>query len=96
VVSNPLATTIRFAAPTRGDDQFVLPATHYLNVRVGRKFAFSEGRALTVNLDLMNLMNLDGFQGFLSGANQLFSANYGKGGQVQIPRTAQLGIGFTF
>jgi hypothetical protein len=44
----------------------------------------------------MNVLNNAGFQGFLSGANQLFSANYGKGGQVQIPRTEQLNVGFKF
>jgi Carboxypeptidase regulatory-like domain/TonB dependent receptor len=96
VVSNPLATTIRFSGATRDDGQFVLPATHYLNLRLGRGFALSGGRRLTVSLDFLNVVNAAGFQGFLTGANQLFSANYGKGGQVQIPRTEQLNIAFRF
>jgi hypothetical protein len=74
----------------------VLSGTHYLNVRVGRGFGLAGSRRLTVSLDFMNVLNNAGFQGFLSGANQLFSANYGKGGQVQIPRTEQLNVGFKF
>jgi hypothetical protein len=96
VVSNPLATTIRFAGATRDDGQFVLPGTHYLNLRVGREFALGGGRRLTVSLDILNAPNLAGYQGFLSGANQLYSANYGKGGSIQIPRTEQLNVGFKF
>src|SRR4029453_3463685 len=36
VVSNPLATTIRFAHPTRDDGQFTLSSLHLWNLRVGR------------------------------------------------------------
>src|SRR5262245_2304837 len=36
IVSNPLATTIRFANATRDDGQFSLPGTHLLNLRIGK------------------------------------------------------------
>jgi hypothetical protein len=90
VVSNPLATTLRFAFPTRTEGQYELPALHYLNLRVGREFRFSGERRFAVNLDFFNIRNLSSFQGFLTGANQLFSTNYGRGGEIQPPRSVQI------
>ena len=49
-----------------------------------------------VNLDLFNVPNLGSYQGFLSGANQLYSTNYGLGGEVQPPRSVQLELRFLF
>ena len=96
IVSNPLATTIRFAYPTREEGQFPLPVAHYLNMRFGHRIDLGANRTLTVNLDFLNILNKAAYQGFLAGANQLFSASYGSGGQVQIPRTEQLSIVFMF
>jgi hypothetical protein len=96
VVTNPLATTIRFENENRGAGQFQLDALHILNLRVGRRFNFGAGRALMVDLDIFNLPNRGGFQGWLAGANQIYSTNYGKGGEVQPPRTYQLGLRFLF
>jgi hypothetical protein len=96
LVSNPLATTLRFANATQSDGQFVLPATHYLNVRVARDFKLVGTNRVNIAFDVLNLPNAAGFQGFLAGANQLFSANYGKGGQVQTPRTYQLSFRYSF
>jgi outer membrane receptor protein involved in Fe transport len=95
VVSNPLATTLRFAHPTRSEGQFVLPGLHYINLRVGHEFPFGE-RRLAVNLDFFNVPNKGSFQGFLTGANQLFSTNYGRGGEVQPPRSVQLELRLIF
>ena len=91
-VSNPLATTVRFEFPTRGEGQYQLPGVHYLNLRVGRQFRLRGENRFGVDLDVLSLLNGDGYQGFLTGANQLFSTNYGKGGNVQQPRTVQLGL----
>jgi hypothetical protein len=96
VVSNPLATTIRFENEDRGAGQFQLDALHMLNLRVGRQFDFGGGRRLMVDLDIFNLPNRGGFQGWLAGANQIYNANYGRGGEVQPPRTYQLGLRFLF
>jgi outer membrane receptor protein involved in Fe transport len=96
VVSNPLATTLRFAFPTRGEGQYQLPGTHYLNLRIGRDFRLGGNRRFGVDFDALNLPNTAGYQGFLSGANQLFSTNYGKGGNVQPPRTLQLALRYLF
>jgi len=96
LVSNPLATTLRFANATQGDGQFVLPATHYFNLRFARDFKLLVNNRINVAFDLLNLPNAAGYQGFLTGANQLFSANYGKGGQIQTPRTYQLSFKYSF
>ncbi len=96
LVANPLATTLRFANATQGDGQYVLPATHYVNLRFARDFKLMATNRINVAFDILNVGNLAGYQGFLSGANQLFSANYGKGGQVQTPRTYQISVRYTF
>jgi hypothetical protein len=64
-------------------------------MRVGREFRLQNYR-VGVNLDLFNVPNLGSYQGFLSGANQLFSTNYGLGGEVQPPRSVQLELRFLF
>jgi len=96
VVPNPLATTLRFAFPTRSDGQYQLKALQYINLRVGRDFHLPADRRISVNLDLFNVPNLASYQAFLTGANQLFSTNYGRGGEIQPPRSAQLELRFFF
>jgi hypothetical protein len=95
IVSNPLATAIRFAYTTRSEGQFELPTLQYVNVRVGRQF-HRHTYTVALNLDVLNLPNLGKYQGFLSGANQIYSANYGLGGEVQPPRSVQLELRFLF
>ena len=96
VVSNPLATLNRFAFPTRDDGQFKLPALNVINLRVGRDFELTQDRRFQLAVDFFNVGNLARFQGFLSGANQLFNTNYGKGGSVQQPFSAQFSAQFFF
>ena len=95
VVTNPLATTLRFAEATRSEGQFQLPALQYINFRIGREFPFG-ARRLGVNVDFFNVPNRGSFQGFLTGANQLFSTNYGRGGEIQPPRSVQVEVRFFF
>jgi hypothetical protein len=96
VVANPLATTIRFAYDTRSDGQYQLDGLHYLNFRVGREFRLDAARKFAVNVDLFNVANMGSYQGFLSGANQLYSTNYGRGGEIQPPRSVQLELRLWF
>jgi hypothetical protein len=97
VVPNPLATTLRFAYATRDEGQLRLPALHVWNMRFGRKFDLGENRQFQAYLDIYNIVNRDGFARWQTGANQLFDTrNYGKGSVVQIPRTFQLGLQFSF
>ena len=92
VVSNPLSTVNRFAFPTRGEGQFELPALHVVNLRVGRAFHFSSDRRFQIDVDVFNVGNMGRPQGFLANANQLFSTNYGRGGLIQQPMSAQLSV----
>ncbi|HEX7021005.1 MAG TPA: hypothetical protein VF159_13395, partial [Gemmatimonadaceae bacterium] len=88
VVSNPLATTVRFANATRGEGQLQTPHLHNWNVRVGRQFAL--GRVtLSAYLDLYNLTNNGADLSFESGANQTYNPSFGKTTFRQLPRSAQ-------
>lgn len=95
VVSNPLATTIRFAYPTRGEGQFRAPALHYWNLRIGREFPLGAYR-LDAAVDVFNVLNRGGDELFLTGTNQTFSPNYGLTGTRQQPRSVQLSARFKF
>jgi len=95
VVSNPLATTIRFAYPTRDDGQFTLPAVHVWNLRIGRDIRFGT-RRLEPALEILNVTNDDAFYLLEFGANQTFSPLYGQGRQRQVPRAAQISVRFVF
>jgi hypothetical protein len=86
---------LRFAEATRSEGQFQLPALQYINFRIGREFPFG-ARRLGVNVDFFNVPNRGSFQGFLTGANQLFSTNYGRGGEIQPPRSVQVEVRFFF
>ena len=97
VVSNPLATTLRFAFPTRSEGQFRLPVEQSLNLRFGRRFNFGDRMYFEVDLDIFNIFNNAGFQGFQRGAHTLYNTrNFGQGRNVQLPRTFQLGLQFMF
>ena len=102
VVSNPLATTIRFAYDERGEGQVEGPAIVAWNARIGRDFRFG-ARRLEAALDIFNLTNRGAVQAFLNGGNQLYSPNFAKkadgsfiGSTVQPPRSAQLTLRFVF
>ena len=45
VVSNPLATTIRFAGKDRGDQQIKAPYLNVVNLRIGRHFLLRHAQA---------------------------------------------------
>ena len=89
VVSNPLATVIRFAFPTRGEGQFRTPDLHSLNLRVGRRFRMQR-LTLDSSLDVFNLTNNGADLGFLFGANQTYNPLYGQTTDRQAPRSAQI------
>ena len=89
VVSNPLATLVRFAHPTRGEGQFRSPDLHSLNLRIGRRFT---ARRLTFDarIDLFNITNHGADLGFELGANQTYNPLFGVTIDRQAPRSAQL------
>jgi hypothetical protein len=89
LVSNPLATTIRFTYPTRGDGQLRTGLLHIWNVRVGRQFVVNHLK-LDAALDLFNVTNNGADQSFMAGANQTYNPLYGLTNNRQLPRSAQV------
>jgi hypothetical protein len=96
VVTNPLATQIRFASQTRGEGQLRTPDMHYLNIRAGYNFRIGKQR-LEAAVDFFNITNSDADQDFRNpGANQQFSPQYGLFMSRQPPRSAQIMLRFVF
>jgi len=95
VVSNPLATPIRFAYATRADGQFRLPAVHLWNVRVGKTFPLG-ARRLETDVDLLNVTNHAADQALQIGGNQSYNPFFGTGMTRQFPRAVQLSARFVF
>jgi hypothetical protein len=102
-VSNPLATTVRFAYDDRGEGQVNAPEQHLWNIRISKFLKFNNARSLEVAFDVLNLLNNDADQEFLSGGNQLYSPNYAiapdgsfRGQSRVFPRSFQLGLRVTF
>jgi hypothetical protein len=101
-VSNPLATTVRFAYASRGEGQFQAPALAQWNGRVGRWFALGT-RRFEIALSLLNITNRAVLQEPLGGNNQIGSPNFAygpdgtfRGQNRQAARTAQLSLQLEF
>jgi hypothetical protein len=95
VVSNPLATPIRFANATRDSGQLRLPPLHIWNARVGHRLSLGR-RPIEVALDVLNVINAGADQAFSAGANQEFSPVFGLGSMRQLPRAAELSVRVLF
>jgi hypothetical protein len=95
VVANPLATTIRFAYPTRAEGQLRLPDMHLLNVRAGRRFGVA-GRRLDVWADVLNVTNAGADQAFPPTATQTYSPFFGQGTARQYPRAVKVSARLAF
>ena len=101
-VSNPLATTVRFAYATRGEGQLQAPALAQWNARAGRRFALGS-RRFEIGLSVLNITNRDALQEYLGGNNQIGSPNFAygpdgtfRGQNRQAARTAQLSLQFEY
>lgn len=95
LVSNPLATQIRFAHPTRDEGQLRTESHHAVNLRVGREFRF-KGTQLEISADVFNLFNAATDLLFETGANQMYSSSFGAVRSRQTPRIGQLAVRFAF
>ena len=101
-LSVPAATTVRFAYASRGEGQLQAPSLAQWNARVGRRFALGN-RKFEIALSLLNITNRDALQEYLTGSNQIGSANFAygpdgtfRGQNRQAARTAQLSLRFEF
>lgn len=95
-VSNPLATTYRFAYANRGQGQLWCPWLIALNTHVSRTFRLGERSSIEAALDVFNLTNRGAAQQFVSGANQINSKNYGLTQNIQLPRSGQIVLRWKF
>jgi hypothetical protein len=95
LVSNPLATTIRFAYPTRADGQWAPTGVFSFNLQLGREFTLGK-RKLIASLSGFNLTNDDAPLQLAPGSNQQYSTTYQQGFIVQQPRAAQALFRFLF
>jgi hypothetical protein len=95
LVTNPLATTIRFAYPTRGEGQLKTPPLHVANIRLSRTFVLPVVN-LDAGLDVFNVTNNGTDHAFNSGGNQTYNPLYGTTRFRQLPRSAQIVLRTTF
>lgn len=95
VVSNPLATLIRFAGSDRSDRQTHLPSLHQLNLALRKRFVFGR-TSLQAGVELYNLTNSDADVQFAFGANQLYGSNFGVGLSRQPARNGLVRFDLSF
>ncbi len=110
VVSNPLATVIRFGYDTRGDNQPQAPTIFTWNARVAKRLVFG-AYSIEVAFNILNITNADADQEFFggttttasSGSNQLYSPNFAyapdgtfRGQNRQAARAAMMSLSFDF
>jgi hypothetical protein len=95
VVSNPLATTIRFAFPTRGEGQVKANARQELNLKIGRIFKFGTQR-IEADVDFFNLTNEGSIERYRTDANQLYNPFYLGGESIQPPRSVHFAVRYVF
>jgi hypothetical protein len=95
VVTNPLATTIRYAFPTRGDGQVKADPRQELNLKLTKSFHFARYR-IEVGAGLYNISNHGTIERYASDAGQLYSPNYLGYEGYQPPRSVDVTLKFTF
>ena len=95
VVTNPLATTIRYAFATRGEGQVKAGARKELNLKLTKSVKFARYR-LEAGMGVYNATNEGVIERFASDAGQLYSPNYLGWEGFQPPRTMDVTLKFTF
>jgi hypothetical protein len=90
-VSNPLATTIRFAFPTRGDGQFTSPWVSEWSLQAGKEIQIGRW-GLEPAISVINLTNEGAEQMFAAGSQQTFSPGYRQFQTRQPPRAVQVSV----
>jgi hypothetical protein len=94
-VSNPLATTYRFAYANRGDGQIWCPWLLQWDAAVGREFHIHDRQAVLVDFNLYNIINQGAAQQFVNG-NNIASSTFGSLQNIQLPRSAQFSVRYNF
>lgn len=95
-VSNPLATTNRFAYKDRGTRQIWCPWLVQWNTLIGREFKITESQGIEADLNIYNITNNGAAQQFVNGNNIASTATFGSLQNVQQPRSAQISVRYHF
>jgi len=92
--SNPLATRIRFAYPTRGEGQPRAPDVHIVGIKLGRRISLGGDRNVELAFDVFNLLNAGHYTEFSrQGANRKYNPQtFGTYTNPQTPRAATFEI----
>jgi len=89
---NPLATTVRFVYPTRGEGQIRNDTTKAWQIKVGRRFTLGR-QVIEASLNVFNVLNAGYFQQYATGANRQYApADYLRKFNRQPPRAFQITI----
>jgi hypothetical protein len=96
--SNPLATRIRFAYPTRGEGQVLLAATHTVGLKLSKRFRLGGNRDFEVATNMLNLLNGGrGTEYARGGANRQYNTvAFLQPGNLQAARSFQIDLLFRF
>lgn len=94
-VSNPLATTYRFAYADRGKGQIWCPWLLQWNGLVGREFRITDRQVFEVDANIYNITNQGTAQQFVNGNNKA-STTFGSLQNIQLPRSAQFSVRYHF
>lgn len=92
---NPLATRLRFVGPTRSDGQIRNDDAKYLQLKVGRKFAFGT-QSIEPALNIFNAFNTGANTQWGTDANLTYSPNYQNRFNRHPPRALQLSVAYKF
>ena len=95
-VSNPLATTNRFAYKDRGTGQIWCPWLVQWNTLIGREFKITESQGIEADVNIYNITNNGAAQQFVNGNNIASTATFGSLQNVQQPRSAQISVRYHF
>ncbi len=95
VVTNPLATTIRYNFANRGEGQVKADPRKELNLKFTKSFRFARYRA-EAGVGIYNVFNSGTIERYASDAGQLYSPNYLGYEGFQPPRSVDLVFKFTF
>ena len=95
VVTNPLATTIRYNFATRGEGQVKANARKELNLKFTKSFHFARYR-IEAGAGIYNVFNSGTIERYASDAGQLYSPNYLGYEGFQPPRALDLTVKFQF
>jgi hypothetical protein len=90
-----LATTYRFKYANRGIGQIWCPWLLQWNALAGRTFQITDRQTVEANLNVYNVTNNGAGQQFVNG-NNAASATFGELQNVQLPRSAQIGLRYRF